>query len=290
MKNFKDLSGLVALPHSIFALPFALSAYLFAARQGRLVESALPLPVGFLLVILAVVSARTAAMSFNRIVDAEIDAKNPRTAGREIPAGRVRTDTAKRLAAGSIVVFLVCAWLLGWHCLVAAPFVLAVLLGYSVTKRFTRYSHLVLGLALALAPGGAWWVLRPGLEPAPVLLMLAVLLWVAGFDIIYSCQDVLFDRKQGLFSIPAEIGIERALHLSTLSHVVSLSCFLCVGQILSLGAYYWLGMGLFAVLLLGQHRLVRPHDFRRVNQAFFAANGVLSLFYFLLSTLLLTTN
>ncbi len=284
--SLKNFSRLVALPHSVFALPFAMSAYFLALRKGQLVDSFSSLgafgePARIALVVFAVVCARTAAMSFNRLIDAEIDSRNPRTVDREIPAGRISLHSCRILTILSVALFLIAALLLGKHCFVLSPFVLAVLLGYSYAKRYTSYSHLVLGLALALAPGGAWWVLRPEVELAPLVLMAGVLCWVTGFDILYSCQDVLFDRRQGLFSIPAAVGVEQALVLSTQFHVLGLCCFFAVGQFLSLGGQYSVAMAVFGAVLLGQHLLISPHDLRRVNQAFFVANGSLSIFYFL---------
>ena len=281
--HIQDLSRLVALPHSVFALPFALSAYLFAQKQGELVHSSLPEGSRLLLVVFSLVFARTAAMAFNRSMDAEIDAANPRTENREIPRGRVSQRKAILLCLISTALFVCCTAILGLHCLTLAPAVLLVLFGYSLTKRFTSYSHIVLGLALAAAPGGAWWVLRPKVEAAPLWLMLGVLLWVSGFDVLYSCQDVLFDRKRGLHSIPAAFGVERSLSMSFGLHLLSFLSFLLVGQILSLAWPYFAGMLVFGSLLLLQHRLLKPHDLSRINQAFFTANGCISILYLVLS-------
>lgn len=229
--------------------------------------------------IFAIVCARTAAMAFNRLVDANIDRKNPRTAEREIPRGTVSARQALLLTVGASSLFIFSAALLGFHCLVLSPLVLFVLLGYSFTKRFTPYSHLVLGLALALAPGGAWWVVRPEIHPVPLLLMAGVILWVGGFDILYSCQDTLFDRAHGIFSIPAQFGTERALQISFALHCLASACFIAVGLVAGLSQIYFLGMLVIVAILLYQHRLVNPVDFSRINRTFFTFNGIVSIAY-----------
>lgn len=282
-KSFQNFSSLIALPHTVFALPFALSSYLFAWKKGTLAVSSLSEWQRFVMVVFCLVFARTSAMAFNRLVDAGIDSENPRTIGRDIPQGRVSRGQAIGLTVISLVLFLFGCAVLGMHCLMLSPLVLLILLGYSLTKRFTAYSHLVLGLALAAAPGGAWWVLRPMVELEPLLLMLGVLLWVAGFDILYSCQDTIFDRRKGLHSIPAAIGIERSLSVSTQLHVICLFSFLLLGQILSLNWTYFVGMAMFGALLWWQHRLLSPFDLSRINQAFFVANGCISLCFLVLS-------
>lgn len=282
MLTFQSISRLVVLPHSVFALPFAIAALLIARARGAAAEHPYSFPVLLALMIGAVVAARTAAMAFNRVADAAIDRENPRTAGRDIPAGRISQREGMMLVVAAAGAFLLCSWLLGWHCLVLAPFVLLWLLGYSFTKRFTPYAHFVLGVSLALAPGGAWWVLRPSFEATPLLLMAAVLLWVTGFDIIYSCQDVASDREQGIFSIPAQLGIDRSLRLARLLHCGAFVAFVLVGLTPELTVGYFAGVVVLAALLYRQHRLVRFDDLSRVNQAFFTTNGILSLFFLLL--------
>ncbi|MCB0360106.1 MAG: putative 4-hydroxybenzoate polyprenyltransferase [Bdellovibrionales bacterium] len=278
LSALRTYSDFVVLPHSVFALPFAFAALLLAARANQAALS----PLTVLLIVLCVVCARTAAMAFNRLVDSDIDAKNPRTAGRHLPSGAVTPASARRLVVLSSAGFFGGAALLGSHCLVLAPLVLGVLFGYSYTKRFTAASHAFLGLALALAPGGAWWVLRPEIEGTPLVLMGAVLLWVAGFDILYSCQDYEFDTENGLHSIPATLGIRRALLLSTVLHVGAFLLFIGVGVVANLAApYYWFMLPLGA-LLIGQHALLRPDDLRLVNRAFFTFNGGVSIAYVLI--------
>lgn len=277
--SFGKLSQLVVLPHSIFALPFALSSLILALREPD------ALSLGFdkaVAVVVALVSARTAAMAFNRLVDADIDAKNPRTQNRHLPSGSLSAGSVRMLVLLSCAVFIAAAAYLGMHCLLLSPVVLAVLLGYSLTKRFTSMSHAVLGLALALAPGGAWWVLVPRVDAVPLLLMSAVLLWVAGFDILYSCQDKDFDSAHGLHSVPARFGIAGALRISTFLHGAACVLFFAVGWAAELGAAYYIGQLCISSVILAQHRLVSKDDLSRVNRAFFTFNGVVSVAYFFL--------
>lgn len=278
----RKYADLVVLPHSIFALPFALSAFWLAARGE---PDQLPVSIDFwtlVLIIIAVFAARTAAMAFNRLIDADVDAQNPRTMSRALPRGELTRTQVWRLVLGSVVLFLAAAAALGAHCLMLAPLVLLVLLGYSFTKRFTSNAHIVLGLALALAPGGAWWVLRPEVSLTPIVLMLSVVFWVAGFDILYSCQDVAFDRTHALFSIPARVGVERALKVSLMFHILAVIGFFLVGRTAELTAAYAWGVAVLSIFLIGQHFLVTANDLSRVNRAFFTFNGVVSIGYFLL--------
>jgi 4-hydroxybenzoate polyprenyltransferase len=235
-----------------------------------------------LLAVFCVVSARTAAMAFNRLVDARIDALNPRTAGRELPSKQVSSAQARRIVLVSSLAFLIASGALGAHCLILAPFVLVVLLGYSFTKRFTPFAHGVLGLALGLAPGGAWWVLRPAVESVPLVLMAAVVLWVAGFDILYSTQDVDFDRANQLHSVPARFGVTRALQIARGLHLLAFVAFLAVGGLSAVSPLYFVGMVVLASLLAVQHTLVKPDDLSRINHAFFTLNGIMSVGYLLL--------
>ena len=277
--DFRKFSQLVVLPHSVFALPFALASLVLALRQPDALELT---AVKAVFVLIALVSARTAAMAFNRLVDADIDAKNPRTSDRHIPRGTLTTKSVRALVILSSAVFVISAGFLGLHCLVLSPIVLGVLLGYSLTKRFTSMSHLFLGLALALAPGGAWWVLVPRVDAVPLLLMGAVLCWVAGFDVLYSCQDQDFDSRQGLHSIPARFGLAGALRLSIAFHLLATVLFFSVGFAASLGTTYYVGLACISAVLLGQHRLVSADDLSRVNRAFFTFNGIVSVAFFLL--------
>lgn len=265
------LANLVAFSHSVFALPFALSMCL-------LVFLSHPISVFQLVAILiAVVSARTAAMAFNRYVDADIDGRNPRTRMREIPAGVVSKKSAIMLTVGSSLVFLMSAGALGLHCLVPSPLVLAVLLGYSFMKRFSSASHVVLGIALALAPGGVWYALTAELSWKPLPMMLAVTTWVAGFDILYSCQDVDFDIREGLFSVPSKLGVKRALFVARVLHILSVISLGVVALAFPLGSFYWGGVAVFASLLVNQHRVVSQRGIGCVDKVFLTRNGAASV-------------
>jgi 4-hydroxybenzoate polyprenyltransferase len=273
-----DYSNLVKLPHTLFALPFALvGATLASYRYGvGLAE------VGWIL--LAFTSARFAAMGFNRIVDRGIDAQNPRTLMREIPAGKLSVGEASAAVAASSGLFLLSAGMLNPLCLVLAPFALAWIFFYSFTKRFTRWAHLVLGFALAIAPVGAYLAIAGRWsDPPSVLLALAgaVLCWVAGFDILYSLQDIEFDRSRGLHSVPAALGARGALRVSRALHALSVVGFAAVGVLLpELGALYQVGVALVAAMLVYEQSLVREDDFSRIDAAFFNVNGAVSLVFF----------
>lgn len=278
-RSLAKLANLVALPHSVFALPFALASLAISWRRGATASLPSHGSVTAGLVVLAVVAARTAAMAFNRLADHEIDARNPRTAGRELPSGTLSRSAAWLLTLAAVGVFVGSAAALGRHCLVMSPIVLVVLFGYSLTKRFTSASHLVLGIALGLAPAGAWWVVRPEVAITPVLLSLAVVLWVAGFDIVYSCQDVDFDRAQGLHSLPAALGAHKALAVSRWLHLGSFLLLVLAGLSAALRWPYYFALGLQALPLMYQHRIVSASDLKRVDRAFFTSNGALSLLY-----------
>ncbi len=262
---------MIKIEHTLFALPFALLGAVFAARglpDGR--------TLGWILV--AMVGARSAAMAFNRLVDREFDRENPRTRNRALPTGQVSLGYVRAFVVVSAGLFFLAAAMLNRLTLMLAPVALASILLYSYTKRFTEYSHLVLGWCLSMAPTGAWIAVRGALEePLPLVLSLAVMMWVAGFDVIYACQDVDFDRRVGLYSLPARFGLRRALKIARGFHAIS---FLSLVGVFHLAHLRWLGgLGLGATLLLlvRQHRLVRPDDLSRVNEAFFTANAGVSL-------------
>jgi len=260
---------LVAFKHSIFALPFALQGAWLAARG-------VPAWRTLALIVVSAVAARTAAMAFNRLVDARVDARNPRTRDRELPAGRLDASRVGALVALSCAVFVVAAFALNPLCGQLSFAVLAVLLGYSFTKRFTFLSHAFLGLSLGLAPLGAWLAVRGDLGgdlAVPLLLAAAVLAWVAGFDLIYSCQDTEFDARAGLHSVPARFGIAAALGLARLLHVVTVVLLLLLWHRAGLGRAYLGTIALSALLLAFEHRLVRADDLSRVDMAFFTVNG-----------------
>ena len=268
-----DLGHLVRFSHSIFALPFALASAACAAARAPLTLPRL------LWILVAMVSARTAAMAFNRFADRDLDAANPRTRDREIPRGIVSPGAALGLTVLAAAVFVLAAAALGRLPLVLSPVALVILLGYSYAKRFTWASHLALGLALAGAPLGAWIAVTGSLALEPGLLALAVLTWVAGFDTIYACQDVAFDRAQGLHSLPARFGIATALRIARGLHVIAVAALVAFGFRLDLGPIYAAGVAAVAGVLLYEHSIVRADDLSRVNRAFFDLNGIVSLVY-----------
>jgi 4-hydroxybenzoate polyprenyltransferase len=227
------------------------------------------------------VSARSAAMGFNRIVDRHLDGANPRTAERSLPAGRIRLRDAWIFVLLSSAVFLFCAWTLNPLAFALAPFALVFVLAYSFTKRFTWASHLWLGLGTALAPAGAWIAATGTLELRVGVLVIAVALWVAGFDILYACQDVGFDRQWGLLSIPALLGVARGFWVARGLHVGSLLGFILLGFLFGMGTAYWIGVLLIAFLLGIEHVLISEKDLSRINEAFFTVNGFVSVIYLL---------
>ncbi|NDC53400.1 MAG: 4-hydroxybenzoate octaprenyltransferase [Planctomycetia bacterium] len=278
---------LVRFSHTVFALPFALMATLIALRFQADGGPEIHWPRAIAGILLCMVTARTAAMAFNRLVDRTIDAANPRTAGRHLPRGVVGTGEVLALVAGSAAAFIASTLLFlpNWLPLVLSAPVLAWLLGYSFAKRFTPLAHVWLGAALGLAPVAAWIALRGGRladSPADILpaaiLGLAVTVWVAGFDVIYACQDASFDAGHGLESIPARLGVPRALEVSKLLHAVTILCLAGLPLVVpQLGPIYWLALAAIVALLAWEHALVRPDDLSRVNDAFFTANAVIGL-------------
>ncbi len=268
-------SRLVALPHTIFALPFALGAAALGFRR-----SPAPFTLSRLLfIVVAAAAARTAALAFNRFADRRFDARNPRTAARELPSGAVSPAAALALTAFAAALFVAAAAMLGRWPLLLSPVALAVLLGYSLAKRFTWAVHLWLGLALGGAPAGAWLAATGSFGLAPLALSLSVAAWAAGFDLIYACQDVAFDRAARLHSVPARFGIARALRLSSLLHALAVAGLIAFGVILKLGPVYVFGTAAIAAVLFYEHRLVRPTDLSRVDRAFFDLNGWVSLLF-----------
>ena len=277
----RSFASLVALSHTIFALPFAASAVLLALPRPRL-----PLTAGRIAAMLVcMVCARTAAMAFNRWADRDIDAENPRTSRREIPAGVVSPRAALALAGGSSALFVAAAATLGrTPALLSLP-VLFVLLGYSLTKRFTWAAHLVLGLALALAPGGAWIAIGAAPESGIVTLMGAVLTWVAGFDVLYSLQDEGFDRARGLRSIPAVFGKLAAVVISGALHLVTVAALIATGLLLGRGAFFYAGVAIIASLLGYEHALVGRGNLAKIDKAFFDINGYVSVVFLALTAI-----
>lgn len=276
----KAYLSLVKFAHTVFALPFALLAFFLGlqSRQGHMPWAVL------ILVLLCMVFARSAAMAFNRYVDRSIDAKNARTAIREIPAGIIRPQTAMRLVVLTSIGFMVCAYFINPLCLYLSPLALLVILGYSYTKRFTWLCHFILGLGLGLAPVGAFIAVTGKFEVLPILYGLMVMLWVGGFDILYALQDESFDRQNGLHSIPVRFGHTGAKLFAIVAHTACaiLLCYITWYQsqrFPTLGALHWIGASGFIALLAWQHFLVFRYDLQRINQAFFQTNGIASVIF-----------
>jgi 4-hydroxybenzoate polyprenyltransferase len=264
---------MIKIQHTLFALPFAFLAAFTAAKampEGRTV----------FWIVIAMVGARSAAMAFNRLVDARIDAKNPRTAGRALPAGLVNRGFVIVFTIVSAALLVFAAWQLNPLALALSPLALLVILGYSFTKRFTSLSHLFLGLALAVAPIGAAVAVEARIDPRMWILAAAVLTWTAGFDILYSLQDLEFDREEGLYSIPSRIGASSGLVVSRVLHAATVGLLAAFGLAYGFGLLYWTGLAAGIGLLLWQHSIVRPGDLSRLNAAFFTANGVLAIVLF----------
>ena len=281
LRSFRLWADMVKLAHSVFALPFAIMSAFLAGRniEGR----GVPYAGQIGLVLICMVAARSVAMTFNRIADAQIDARNPRTASRPLPAARLTFAAAWIMLGLSALTFG--AGCLGfflfygntWPILLSGP-VLLFLCGYSLTKRFTKWSHYYLGVALALSPAAAWLAVDPSSIGVSLLwIMGAVIGWVGGFDIIYACQDIEADRREKLFSLPSRVGPRNALWIARASHAVSLCCLIMVGVSADLGTLYAVGVAAAAVLLVVENSLVRPGDYRHVNLAFFTINGIVSI-------------
>lgn len=302
MSTIKNYLSLVKFSHTIFAMPFALIGFFLAVTRFN------PIPdfnveqwnlnrtIGwgadsahfvswedgltkFILVILCMVFARSAAMAFNRYLDRHIDALNPRTAIREVPRGIITPKNALVFTIVNCVLFIATTFFINRICFFLSPIALAVVLGYSYTKRFTPLCHLILGLGLSLAPMGAYLAVTGRFDWLPILFSFAVIFWVSGFDIIYSLQDEDFDKTQRLYSIPASVGKEKALRISELLHLLSAACVVAAGKIGHFGWVYWIGILVFGGMLIYQHSIVKPNDLRRVNIAFMTANGIASVVF-----------
>ena len=281
MRKIKDALSLIRFSHSIFALPFALSAMLVAAKG-------VPSLKIFLLILVAMVTGRSAAMAFNRWTDAAMDARNPRTQIREIPQGKLSRTFALGLTIFMSALFILTTYFLNPLCFTLAPMALLILFFYSYTKRFTPLCHFFVGLALGISPVGAWIAVTGQWAWPPVFLGLAILFWVGGFDIIYATQDYEFDKKEGLHSIPARLGIPLALKLSALSHLLTLVFFSIFGSVTGLNIYYFAGILLIALFLAYEHFIVKADDLSKVNAAFFQANGIISVLFLVSVALSLT--
>jgi 4-hydroxybenzoate polyprenyltransferase len=261
---------MIKFEHSIFALPFALMAS-FLAVQG------IPPWPKIFWVVVAMVGARSAAMSFNRLVDAPYDSLNPRTQSRALPAGKIRKGEVILFLVLSCSLFFAAALALNKLCFLLSPLFLSILLLYSYTKRFTSLSHVVLGLCLGLSPIGGWVAMSGRLDMTPLVLGLGVLFWVSGFDIIYACLDYDFDRKAGLYSIPQRFGLRGGLRISLGLHILAALCFFLIWFLAGLGAGYGIAFGVTLFFLAYQHLIVQPSNLSRVNISFFVANGIISI-------------
>jgi 4-hydroxybenzoate polyprenyltransferase len=293
MSTIKNYLSLVKFSHTIFAMPFAFIGFALGSKgvqQWNLNKSIgwghdITNPsiweygIKFILVILCMVFARSAAMAFNRYLDRQFDAKNPRTAIREIPKGIISANNALMFTIICCALFVVCCYLLNTAVLILSPIALFIILFYSYTKRFTALCHLVLGLGLALAPIGAYLAVTAKFDLLPILFSFTVLFWVSGFDIIYSLQDEEFDKSQQLHSIPATVGKKKALRISELLHLFSAGCVIAAGVYGHFGWLYWVGVAVFVGMLIYQHSIVKPDDLRRVNVAFMTANGIASVVF-----------
>jgi 4-hydroxybenzoate polyprenyltransferase len=279
LEKLHNYAALVRFSHTVFALPFAMASVALAWPKHPVTWRAL------LWILVAMVGARTAAMSFNRLADRKFDALNPRTQGWELPRGKVKIWEAAALTGVASLVFVIAASQLNWLCFILSPVALAIVFFYSLTKRFTWAAHLFLGLALALAPIGSWLaVVDTPIDLSelfvPFYLGVAVVFWLAGFDIIYSLQDHEFDRIHGLYSIPVRFGVPAALRLSALFHLCTMAFLSLVGLRAGMGLIYWLGVLIVGIVLYWEHRIVTPKDLSRINRAFFDLNAYVSIGYF----------
>jgi 4-hydroxybenzoate polyprenyltransferase len=274
LQSLRVTLEMIKWEHSIFALPFALCGALLAA-------SGVPTAHQLFWIVVCMLAARSAAMAFNRLADAAIDAANPRTSTRALPAGHLSPVFVTTFVVVSCAIFILAAAQLNRLTLWLSPVALAVLLLYSYTKRFTRWSHLVLGFALGIAPAAAWIAVRGSLDPRILLLTAAVTFWVAGFDILYACQDFEFDRDAGLHSVPRHVGIPHALWIARSFHLIMLLLLVALIPTFSLGKLAMSGIVAVTLLLLYEHSLVKPNDLSRLNAAFFTMNGVISVVFFL---------
>ena len=274
LRNTRVTLEMIKWEHSIFALPFALTGEMLAANGWPTLRQ-----LG--LIVLCMVAARSAAMAFNRLVDARLDAENPRTAMRAIPAGQLSQTFVLSFTVVACCVFLLAAGMLNRLTLELAPVALAVVLLYSYMKRITRWSHVVLGLALGIAPAAAWIAVRGSLSARILVLTAIVILWVGGFDVLYACQDFEHDRRVGLNSVPQAFGLEAAFWIARAMHLGMVVLLFWFAHLFGLGRIAFCGMGLVAALLAYEHSIISPRDLRRMNAAFFTLNGVISMVFFL---------
>jgi 4-hydroxybenzoate polyprenyltransferase len=274
-QKLKTTLAMIKFEHTLFALPFAFLGAVLAANG-------FPTTWQIVWITLAMVGARSAAMSFNRIIDRKFDAENPRTSNRELPSGKLSVSFAWTFFAAAVALFLLASYELNWLTLILSPVALLSVLGYSYAKRFTNYSHLILGWSLAISPTGAWVAVRGAIDSeVPILLSLLVMMWTAGFDVLYACQDFEYDRQKGLRSIPARFGIKNSLLIARVFHAQAFFVLILLYLIMGLGWLALIGVIATGALMIYQHTLVKPNDLSRLNAAFFTTNAFVSVILFL---------
>ncbi|MCD4778902.1 MAG: putative 4-hydroxybenzoate polyprenyltransferase [Desulfobacterales bacterium] len=266
---------MIKFSHTVFALPFALSAVILAQRQHQMIIS------DIFWILLAMIGARSSAMGFNRIADAKFDTKNPRTSKRDIPSGRLSLSSAVVFVILFSGLFIFSSAMLGKLCFYLSFPILVVLFSYSYTKRFTWLSHIYLGFAISLAPAGAWIALAKSFSWSILILSFALMTYIAGFDILYACQDIEFDKDEGLFSIPAHFGVKKALIIASIIHLASFCFFFLIYFVFDMNLMYFFAVVIIGILLIIEHRLVKPDDLSNVNFAFFHVNSLISITLFL---------
>lgn len=273
MRQLHTLLDNIKFEHTIFALPFAYLGMILAARG-------LPTLHQFIWITMAMVGARTLAMSLNRLIDRELDARNPRTMNRPLPRGAISARAVIAISMVAFVLFEFAAWQLNELCFALSPLALIFLVGYHYTKRFTWLCHWILGFTDGIAAAGGWVAVRASFDPLALLLWFAVTVWIGGFDLIYACQDVEVDRRDGLYSVPARFGIATALTLARVNHALTVFALALVGIIAQLGIAFWIGLVIVALLLAYENAIVKPNDLSRLNLAFFNVNGYISVIVF----------
>lgn len=273
--EIKNYLSLIKFSHTVFAIPFAIIGFLLAVT---LKENTFDVKL-FFLVILCMVFARSAAMAFNRYIDRDIDKLNPRTNKREIPSGTIKAPSALAFVILNCILFISTTWFINKICFYLSPVALMIVLGYSLTKRFTFLCHIILGIGLSLAPIGAYLAVSGTFDLLPLLFSFLVLFWVSGFDIIYALQDEEFDKINNLKSLPVKLGKKNALLLSSLLHLLSFIFIIAAGYLANFGVWYWIGAALFSGLLIYQHTLVKANDLSKVNLAFFTTNGIAAVVF-----------
>ncbi len=266
---------MIKFSHTVFALPFAFSAVILAQRQHQMIIS------DIFWILLAMIGARSSAMGFNRIADAKFDTKNPRTSKRDIPSGRLSLSSAIVFVILFSGLFIFSSAMLGKLCFYLSVPILVVLFSYSYTKRFTWLSHIYLGFAISLAPAGAWIALAKSFSWSVLILSFALMTYIAGFDILYACQDIEFDKDEGLFSIPAHFGVKKALIIASIIHLASFGFFFLIYIVFDMNLMYFFAVVIIGILLIIEHRLVKPDDLSNVNFAFFHVNSLISITLFL---------